>query len=172
MYAIRSYYVITKIDKSPVSFSYNSISELDFEVNLRVAIINASYGLYKSGIDFAVFRKTRCNEAYWNRNNDGGFSLKNGVSPSDAINDIFRNGRMYATECATAMVIIYYKALADVYPKELFDSVFSEITLIVITSYSIHYTKLYDSIFCVCASSSSSSRSSYVINTFNSVSVS
>jgi len=121
--------IIIKIDKSPATFKYNSIEDLKFEVNLRAGIINASYGLYRSGLDFAVFRKTRCNENYWNRNTDGGFSLKAGVKPSDAINDIFKNGRMYATECATAMVIVYYKALLEVYPKELFDETFNEITL-------------------------------------------
>jgi len=121
--------IIVKIDTTPMTFGFNSLAELKFEVDLRASIINASNGLYRSGMDFAVFRETRCNEAYWNKDNDGGFRLKNGVSPSEAVSDIYNNGRMYATECATAMVIVYYKALVDVYPKGLFDETFREITL-------------------------------------------
>lgn len=121
--------IITKIDKSSLTYNYDKLEQLKFEVNLRVAIIKASLDLLKSGMDFAVFRETTCNENYWERNTDGGLKLKPGVKASDAIADIFSNGRQYSTECATAMVIIYYKALLDVFPKALFDETFTDITL-------------------------------------------
>lgn len=121
--------IISKIDKSPIQFNYKSLKDLEFEVNLRASIINSSRKLLKSGMDFAVFRQTICNTDFWIRNNDGGFKLKQGIKASDAIEDIFLNGKKYSTECATAIVIIYYKAILDVYPKELFNETFKEITL-------------------------------------------
>lgn len=36
---------------------------------------------------------------------EGGFLLRSGVTPASAIRDIFRNGRQYGFECATAIVI-------------------------------------------------------------------
>jgi protein-glutamine gamma-glutamyltransferase len=36
---------------------------------------------------------------------------------------------MYGTECATAIVIVYYLALVEVLPAELFDQLFSDIYL-------------------------------------------
>jgi len=121
--------IITKIDTSDLTYRYDSLTDLKFEVNMRANIINSAYALNNSGMDFAVFRDTKCNEEYWNRNSDGGFTLKQGVKASDAIADIFNNGRKYSTECATAMVIVYYKALLDIYPKALFDETFKTITL-------------------------------------------
>jgi protein-glutamine gamma-glutamyltransferase len=60
---------------------------------------------------------------------DGGFTLKTGVRPSEAIDDIFVNTRLYGTECATAIVIIYYKAVLDSYKADLFNKAFGEIVL-------------------------------------------
>lgn len=110
-------------------FRYDSEDELDFELKLRDAVIESSRKLHKSGMDFEVFRKSRCNEEYWERTANGGFRLKRGVKPRDAINDIFVNGRKYATECATAMVIVYYKALTELYSEELFNKLFPVIHL-------------------------------------------
>ncbi|WP_446898466.1 protein-glutamine gamma-glutamyltransferase [Clostridium sp. LBM24168] len=102
---------------------------MSFESNLRKNIVNAAIGLDRSGLSFRTFRKSECNEDYWKRTRQGGFLLKSGVKPSSAINDIYENGGEYGTECATAMVIVYYKACLDSFGGRLFDAVFPEIYL-------------------------------------------
>lgn len=121
--------IITRLQLSNKPYIYKNNNQLKFYIDLRAQIINAAYAQSNSGLDFAVFRKTRCNEEYWIRENNGGFRLKRGVKPSQAISDIFRNASKYATECATAMVIVYYMALLQVFPQELFDKVFDNIYL-------------------------------------------
>ncbi len=121
--------IISIMELSNMPYSFKDINELKFNIDLRTQIINAAYALNNSELDFAVFRETRCNEAYWIRERNGGFTLKDGVKASHAISDIFRNTRKYATECATAMLMVYYMALLQVFPRELFDSVFDKIYL-------------------------------------------
>lgn len=121
--------IVTTMASSNFRYDYSSLDQLKFELDLRMNIINASRKLNNSGLAFRVFTKSFCNRDFWTRTNEGGFLLKNNVKPSEAIKDIFRNGRKYGTECATAMVIIYYKAVLDIYPVELFNSMFTNIQL-------------------------------------------
>ncbi|TDT51227.1 protein-glutamine gamma-glutamyltransferase [Fonticella tunisiensis] len=121
--------IISILSSSSSTYNYKSLKELKFELNLRVNIINASRELNGTNFAFAVFRKSRCNPDYWERTDEGGFLLKKGVKPSHAIKDIYINASKYATECATAMVIVYYKALLNIFPEELFNDLFSEIYL-------------------------------------------
>lgn len=123
------YEMLDKLIKSAHIYDYSSDDELLFEVGLRKNIIDASFALYRGRLQFRTFRQSKCNEAYWDRSQNGGFVLKKGVKPADAINDIFVNTRMYGTECATAIVIIYCKAVLDAYRANLFNRAFSEITL-------------------------------------------
>jgi protein-glutamine gamma-glutamyltransferase len=121
--------IINILSSSSEVYSYDSINQLSFEIDLRTHIVNAAIGLYRSGFKFRVFRKSFCNEEYWIRTNEGGFMLKEGVKPSEAIQDIFINGSKYGNECATAIVIIFFKAVLDIYPEELFSRMFSNIHL-------------------------------------------
>ena len=114
---------------SSSSYNYADIGQLDFELLLRREIVNSAKALNQSGLHFKVFRQSICNEKYWNRKRDGGFELKDDVSAAEAINDIYTNGSKYGTECATAMLIVYYKALLNVFSKERFDSMFKNIYL-------------------------------------------
>lgn len=117
------------LQSSPKTYDYRSLNQLRFELGLRAATIDAAKALNRSGMDFMIFRKSRCNPEYWIREGDGGFLLKGGVKPADAIRDIFENGRKYGTECATAIVIVYYKALLEQLGDELFNKTFPEIRL-------------------------------------------
>lgn len=121
--------IISTLASSSAQYSYASLDQLKFELRLRKEIITASYELDQSGLNFAIFRKTKCNPAYWGRTQDGGFLLKEDVKPSDAILDIFKNGSQYSTECATGMMIVYYKALLNVYSESLFNKTFPKIEL-------------------------------------------
>lgn len=121
--------ILNTLSLSHEKYYYDSLEQLKFELVLRKEIIEASKQLHRSRMAFEVFRKSKCNPDYWQRTAEGGFILRNDVSPSDGISDIFINGTQYATECATAMVIVYYKALLNVYPKALFDHTFSNIYL-------------------------------------------
>lgn len=115
--------------KSPVVYAYNSLDDLRFELKMRSNIVNAAKALHDSGVDFSGFDDSRCNERYWMRTDRGGFQLRNGVMPSTAINDIFQNGDQYAFECATAIVIVLYKAVIDTLGEAVFNRYFQDLLL-------------------------------------------
>ena len=121
--------IIGILASSSEVYRYRSMEELNFELMLRKSIVKASRDLNNSYFAFEVFRESRCNPDYWNRTPEGGFLLKQGIKPSAAIRDIYVNSRLYGTECATAIVILYYKALVDVMPEELFNRLFAGIYL-------------------------------------------
>lgn len=121
--------IIEKMADNDRVSRYDSMEELSFELDFRKRTIDASVALYRSGLRFRTFRESECNEDYWDRMENGGFRLKDGIKPSDGIRDIYRKGRVYATECATAMVMVFYKAALDIYKDRLFDETFPRIVL-------------------------------------------
>ncbi|GLX67299.1 protein-glutamine gamma-glutamyltransferase [Paenibacillus glycanilyticus] len=114
---------------SPVVYQYDSMNALRFELRLRDRTVNAAKMLQNSRADFAVFRNSRCNPQFWTRTDNGGFQMNPGVQPSDAINDIFQNGELYGFECATAIVIVLYKAVLDTIGAQMFNSLFNPLYL-------------------------------------------
>jgi protein-glutamine gamma-glutamyltransferase len=121
--------IIGQMASSSEKYNYSSAEQLKFELQMRKEIIASSHELNRSRFGFAEFRKTRCNPEFWNRTDEGGFELKSDVKASGAIRDIFANSSKYATECATAMMIVYYKALLNIYGDDLFDKTFKHINL-------------------------------------------
>jgi protein-glutamine gamma-glutamyltransferase len=110
-------------------FTYQTAEELGFELFARANIVEAARGLHQSGVGFATFKTSRCNERMWILTADGGFRLRAEVTPSQAIRDIYNNGRMYAFECATAIVIVYYKAVLDTIGEQAFNYWFANLYL-------------------------------------------
>jgi protein-glutamine gamma-glutamyltransferase len=121
--------VLRQLSSSNEKYTYDTLEELRFELRMRSEIVDASKKLNRSNLAFEVFRESRANPDYWIRHDDGGFELKRGVKPSAAIRDIFDNGSEYGTECATAMIIVYYKALLEIFPEQAFDRLFRNIYL-------------------------------------------
>lgn len=121
--------ILEKMADSEDVRRYSSMEELSFELEMRKRIIDASVALYRGGLRFSIFRESECNENYWERMGNGGFRLKSGIRASDGIRDMFRNGRKYSTECATAIVAVFYKAVLDIFKDKLFDSTFPQIIL-------------------------------------------
>ena len=121
--------IITKMDLSKERYEYNSLNQLQFELELRKNIVITAERLNKSSVSFKTFPKSKCNTNYWDRTTEGGFILKNGVTPSDAIKDIFINSYKYGTECATAMIIIYYQAMLNIFGDKFFNELFPKIQL-------------------------------------------
>lgn len=115
--------------KAGAVFSYPDEQILDFEVSARKETVKAAERLNNSFFSFRLFKDSVCNKRYWDRTEEGGFRLKKDASAYDAVRDILKNSRMYGTECATAIVIVFYLALVEVYPKELFNRLFSDIYL-------------------------------------------
>lgn len=116
--------IIQQMLDSPEWFSYPSMNELRFEINIRKNIMESAKEMNTSQVTFTIFENARCNPTYWTLTNAGGFLLKPGVRPSDAILDIYRNGSLYAFECATAIIIIYYQVILKSIGKRRFDSIF------------------------------------------------
>jgi len=121
--------VLNTMTASAEEYRYKTLDELKFELMLRRETVNAAIDLNKSRFSFAIFTRSRCNPDYYERTMNGGFRMKNNVRPSDAIMDIFINGQKYANECATAMVIVYYRALLNVFGVNAFNKVFDKIYL-------------------------------------------
>jgi len=108
---------------------YDSVNTLKFELRLRKEVVDAAVKLNDSSFSFARFEQSKCNPVYWDRTDNGGFMLRPGANAAQAIRDIFTNGDQYATECATAIVIVYGKALVEVLGENLFNQQFPQIYL-------------------------------------------
>jgi protein-glutamine gamma-glutamyltransferase len=121
--------ILNILFSSTQTYSYTSLEQLQFELTMRGYIIEAAYNLYRGRLRFSIFRKSECNGDFWVRMDDGGFEIKGDVKPSKGISDIFRHTHLYSTECATAIVMVYYKAILDIYGAETFDRVFPHIVL-------------------------------------------
>ncbi|WP_318504120.1 protein-glutamine gamma-glutamyltransferase [Bacillus sp. T3] len=121
--------IIRMMQEAPVYFSYHSFGELLVELNLRKNIINSAKAMNQSKAIFRSFTNARCNPNYWQLTTAGGFLLKPGVKPSDAILDIYRNGPLYAFECATATIINFYHAVLHSIGTQLFNSLFQNLYL-------------------------------------------
>lgn len=117
------------MQKSSQTYRYDTPDQLVFELKLRDAIAAVARDLSRSGMEFRVFRESKANPEFWTRTAEGGFQLKMGANPAAAIRDIYNNGSLYGTECSTAMVIVYYKALLAVFPQELYNRLFNGIYL-------------------------------------------
>ncbi|MGZ9585606.1 protein-glutamine gamma-glutamyltransferase [Paenibacillus marinisediminis] len=121
--------IFVQKQNSSVVYRYETPADLAFELNMRSRIVSNAIALNNSGLNFSTFEKSKCNERVWTRNDNGGFSLNYGVQPSHGILDIFQNGHLYATECATAMVIVMYRSMLDGIGKAAFDYHFKDIVL-------------------------------------------
>jgi len=121
--------ILNKMDLSKEQYEYDSLKQLQFELKLRNNIVIASKKLNDGDMSFKTFRKSICNLDYWDRTDNGGFILKDGIAPSVAINDISINSSKYGTECATAMIIIYYQALLNIFKDKFFNNLFPKIHL-------------------------------------------
>ncbi len=121
--------IIKSLMSSQTTYRYQSIRHLVAELMVRGSVVTASRDLAHSGFKFKVFRESMANPEFWRRTGEGGFMLRRDVLPSDAIQDIYQHGPQYGTECATAMIIVLYKAMLDVMPVETFNRLYSDIYL-------------------------------------------
>lgn len=126
--------IIKRLNKDPVVHAYQSLDELSFELKLRKNIIASARAMNQGDAAFDIFENSRCNPQYWYLTRTGGFRLRYGVLPSDAIQDIFTNSSLYAFECAMAIMIIYYHAVLKSIGEDLFNQIFSTLYL-----YSWHF---------------------------------
>lgn len=118
-----------KLMDSRESFYYSSPHQFLFEVVMRSNIVSAAYAMRDSGAGFATFVNSRCNPQYWRRTAYGGFLLRPDVRPSDAITDIFINGKKYGFECTTAIMIMLYKAVLESVGTRMFNQLFNGLLL-------------------------------------------
>lgn len=121
--------IVRDKQRSPVVYRYPSPDALQFELKMRLHITEAAKALYASGVNFATFDTSRCNERYWIRRGNGGFQLRPGVPPSVGINDIFENGELYGFECAGAIIIVLYKAVLETVGTAVFNRYFQNLFL-------------------------------------------
>jgi len=126
--------IVQRMNEAPIVYSYESIQELMFELKLRKNIITSARAMNGGKAQFETFAKSRCNPQYWHLTQIGGFRLRPDVLPSEAIQDIYRNSLMYAFECATAKMIIYYHAVLNSIDEHLFNQLFRNLYL-----YSWHF---------------------------------
>lgn len=126
--------IIQGMHKDSAVHSYQSFDELSFELKVRKNIIKSARAMNEGDASFDIFENAQCNPKYWYLTNAGGFLLRHGVKPSNAIQDIFTNSSLYAFECATAIIIIYYHAVLHSIGEHKFNQLFPALYL-----YSWHF---------------------------------
>ncbi len=121
--------IVKQMAQYQTNYDYPSMPYLNFELQYRVNTMKAARELDKSDAKFTTFATSFCNKQYWDRLSNGGFLLKPRISPSIALLDILKNGKLYAFECSTASAIVLYIATLYSIGSERFDFLFARLYL-------------------------------------------
>ncbi|WP_046173448.1 protein-glutamine gamma-glutamyltransferase [Domibacillus indicus] len=121
--------ILQQMNDSPAIYPYQSVDEAAFEVALRKHIVGSARAMNAGNARFAIFENSRCNPRYWDLTESGGFRLERDAKPADAIEDIYLNSSLYAFECATAMIIVYYYAVLNLMGETFFNQFFQNLYL-------------------------------------------
>ncbi|MCM3117450.1 protein-glutamine gamma-glutamyltransferase [Neobacillus sp. MER 74] len=122
--------IITRMDKSKEIFQYQTISQLEFVLLFRTNTLKAARDLNNSQVQFTTFEYAFCNKKYWNRLNNGGFLIKPNVSPTEALLDVLKNGKLYAFDCSTGIAIVLYLAALYTIGSRRFNLLFDGLLLL------------------------------------------
>ena len=103
------------------------------ELAFRAHVVHAAKALAAGGASFAGSADgDKVNKDLWTMGFGGRIQVRKFMpdgsigKPADALRDIFTNGRAYGFECATAMMVIYHKAILDHVGDKAFNEMFSE----------------------------------------------
>jgi hypothetical protein len=118
----------------------------------RQRVVEAAHDLAAGGAQFSPSHQSdKVNSALWTMGYGGKIQARKFLpndqlgKPSAALQDIFDNGNAYAFECATAMMVIYHKAILDHIGADKFDALFSQPRMLSFFRWSIEdedYTKV------------------------------
>lgn len=126
--------ILQLMEKYPTVIEFETMKDFQFELVVRLNVIQAAVLLDQSGAEFTILEESVCNPYIWRLASDGAFQLQPMVPPHVALNDIFTNGSLYAFECGTAILVVFYKAILDAIGPTNFDRIFSNLFL-----YNWHY---------------------------------
>ncbi|GGD09738.1 protein-glutamine gamma-glutamyltransferase [Pontibacillus salipaludis] len=121
--------IIKGMQNSSELYSYSSMNELLFDLNVRKNTIESAEEMSEGEATFRGFRSATCNPDYWYLTPAGGFLIKPTVLPSEGIQDIYNNSSLYAYECATACVIVFYHAVLKSIGASSFNDLFQNLYL-------------------------------------------
>ena len=120
-------------DKDGASITRTLGAKRGEEIAFRARVVGAAKELAASGASFSGSAQTdKVNKQLWTMGFGGRMQVRKFLpdgelgKPSAALRDIFANGRQYGFECATAMMIIYHKAMLDHVGDAAFDDMFTE----------------------------------------------
>ncbi len=112
------------------------------QARIQLATVNAALALREGDPVFALRDdQYAVNKKFWWMGYGGRMGVRQGVRPSDAINDVFENTKKYGMECATATMIILYKGILDVIGPDDFDRTFDRLRIFRWSQEHPHFTK-------------------------------
>ncbi len=126
-----------KLDKDDLIFTKDAAGKVNVQrigqalrdrVLIGSAMVDASHAMADARHEFGDLR---ANPKYFRTEGTtlGTMFLKRGAKPSEAIRDIFQNPQEYQFECATALVVLRYKAMLDLNGERDFDRVCKDLKI-------------------------------------------
>ncbi|MFO0729021.1 MAG: hypothetical protein U1E65_34900 [Myxococcota bacterium] len=127
-----------KVDAGDVVFTKTDAGVTVAKVTQAVAdqarvskgMIDAAEKMHGAGISFQLIKNHKANPDFWTvESYSGTLTLKPGVKPSDALNDMIAHGDKYGFECATGLVATYYQAMLDILGPKDFDRIATDLRI-------------------------------------------
>lgn len=119
-----------KLDENDKIFTTDAAGKINVQsvgealrdrLKIGTALVSAAEEMAGAKHDFAIVESQNFNSPLWKPMGGGTFAVAENVRPSDAVRDIFQNPHSYKFECATAIMIVHYKAMLELLGPKDFD---------------------------------------------------